>query len=307
MLTVTVDGGQTGLRVALAENGRAGAAHEEPGLAYADGSPVEGVVSRVLSAWRALAPPGVRADTVSLGLTTLLGGPAADRELASRLFAGTGAGRVLIASDVVTAHAGALGGRPGVVLAAGTGAIALGVTPQGVTRQVDGWGHLYGDAGGGLWIGRHGLDAAVRGFDGRLPAGALTTRATEVFGDLGSLPERLYLAGDAVARVARFAVHVLELAHHDDHAARIVTTAGRELAATVTAAARDLSGPVPVSWTGRLLLDPALRAGFEASLAELLPQAEVREPEGDGLAGAAFLAAEPEFGLYRALVRVEER
>jgi N-acetylglucosamine kinase-like BadF-type ATPase len=66
----------------------------------------------------------------------------------------------------VTAYAGALGQSPGGVVAAGTGLIALG-TDLDTRRRADGWGHLLGDCGGGAWIGRAGLEAALRAHDGR--------------------------------------------------------------------------------------------------------------------------------------------
>jgi len=69
---------------------------------------------------------------------------------------------VLVTDDAVTAHLGALGGEPGVVVAAGTGAIALGVGESGASARADGWGTLLGDDGGGYWIGRRsGARAAL--------------------------------------------------------------------------------------------------------------------------------------------------
>ncbi|WP_336212002.1 N-acetylglucosamine kinase [Nonomuraea sp. LPB2021202275-12-8] len=307
-MELAVDGGQTGLRTGLAADGRVLLAAEGPGLSYAAGRPVDVVMERVVAAWRELGRPEAGIRTICLGLTTLLGSPEADQELADRLFAAFPARRVLITTDVVTAHAGAFGGRPGVVLAAGTGSIALGVAGYGAIRQVDGWGYLCGDAGGGLWIGSRGLDAAFRGLDGRRPPGPLTARAGELFGDLATLPERLYLAPDAVARVAGFAVHVLELAGTDETARSITAEAARELATSVTAAARCFAetAEVPVSWTGRLLGSPILSAGFRAELGTRLPRARLSAPAGDGLSGAALLAAgDP--GHYRTLIKEFER
>ncbi|WP_283139478.1 N-acetylglucosamine kinase [Rhizohabitans arisaemae] len=308
-MDIAVDGGQTGLRIGLAGEGRLLRTHEVAGLSYAAGSPVDVVTSRVLEAWRGLDPPKTRLGSLCLGLTSLLGTVAAHEELARRLLDAIPARRVLVTGDVVTAHAGAFQGRPGVVLAAGTGAVALGVGACGATRQVDGWGFLLGDAGSGLWIGSRGLEAAYRGYDGRLAPGPLTARAHEVLGDLGRLPERLYLADDAVARVAGFAVHVLELAAVDETALAIVEAAGHELADSVAAAACCFSGTaqVPVSWTGRLLRDPILRAAFEGRLGTRLPQARIAPPAGDGLTGAAVIAATAGLGRYQTLVRKFER
>ncbi|MFD1541826.1 hypothetical protein, partial [Nonomuraea guangzhouensis] len=64
---------------------------------------------------------------------------------------------------------------------------------------------------------------------------------------------------------------------------------------------------VPVAWTGRLLRDPALRAGFEAELTGLLPRARLQPPAGDSLAGAALLAATEEPGPYGTMIRTVRR
>ena len=73
---------------------------------------------------------------------------------------------LVVTNDAVTAHLGALGGEPGAVIVAGTGAIALAATPEGWARA-DGWGTMLGDDGGGYWIGRRALAMALR--DARRP------------------------------------------------------------------------------------------------------------------------------------------
>ena len=74
------------------------------------------------AAQQAGLPGGV--GVVCLGLE--LAGATVDLErVASELARRLGAGRVVIASDVVTSYLGSLGLRPGVVLAAGTGGVAL--------------------------------------------------------------------------------------------------------------------------------------------------------------------------------------
>lgn len=90
--------------------------------------------------------------------------------------------RLALAADAVTAYAGAVGQLPGAVVAGGTGMIALG-TDLTSWRRADGWGHLLGDSGGGAWIGRAGLDAAMRAHDGRRGGSApLLARLEAVFG-----------------------------------------------------------------------------------------------------------------------------
>jgi N-acetylglucosamine kinase-like BadF-type ATPase len=76
-------------------------------------------------------------------------------------------GEVHLVNDAVVALAGATAGRPGVVVNAGTGAIAFGVNERGESRRASGWGHILGDEGSGYDIGRRGIIASLRAHDGR--------------------------------------------------------------------------------------------------------------------------------------------
>lgn len=215
---------------------------------------------------------------------------------------------MVVSNDAVTAHLGALGGEPGAVIVAGTGAIALAGSEAGWARA-DGWGTLLGDAGGGFWIARRALDEALRAFDGRGGSPALCEAAAARFGDLSQIARAVYDAPDPVATVAAFTRDVADVARGGDPtAAAIFADAGRELARTVTAAldraglvgpARGAPSPVVVSWSGGvfsagdLILDP-LRAALPAGVV-------LRAPLGDGLDGAARLLDAPT--LFSDLIR----
>ena len=69
--------------------------------------------------------------------------------------------------DLIAAWAGATGGSAGVVLVAGTGAVAYGRDSAGRAARAGGWGPLYGDEGGGYWIGCEALRAVSRALDER--------------------------------------------------------------------------------------------------------------------------------------------
>src|SRR5438309_7714334 len=55
--------------------------------------------------------------------------------------------RTRVVSDCQTACFGATLGRPGTVIIAGTGSIALAQNEAGQHKRVGGWGHIVGDAG----------------------------------------------------------------------------------------------------------------------------------------------------------------
>ncbi|MEV6755281.1 BadF/BadG/BcrA/BcrD ATPase family protein [Streptomyces sp. NPDC051214] len=209
-----------------------------------------------------------------------------------------GVRRLALAADGVTAYVGALGDRPGAVVAAGTGMIAIG-TDLTAWHRADGWGHLLGDCGGGAWIGRAGLEAAMRAFDGRRNGSkALLARAEELFGPAPGVPGQLYPRTDRPAMLASFAPEVARCAPEDPVADTILRDAARhiaEAAAAVCPASDAVSqGEVPeVALTGglfkmgRALLDPV-----HAELRGLLREVRVVAAAGDPLDGAVRIAVD---------------
>ena len=68
-------------------------------------------------------------------------------------------------SDLEIALAGALGERHGILLLAGTGSAAFGMSPDGRKLQVGGWGYLFSDPGSGYWIGMQVLRQIIDASD----------------------------------------------------------------------------------------------------------------------------------------------
>ncbi|MFE3493953.1 N-acetylglucosamine kinase [Streptomyces sp. NPDC059175] len=225
------------------------------------------------------------------GMATL--GEGLRAELPRELGAAFGVRRTALASDAVTAYAGALGQRPGVVVAAGTGMVALG-TDLVSWRRADGWGHLLGDCGGGAWIGRAGLEAALRAHDGRTAGSpALLARLEALFGPADGLPERVYPRTDRAAVLASFAPEVASCATDDPVARRILVEAAEHIASAAAAVAPPTSvGSCEVALTGGLfLMGDALLGPLREALARRVPQARQVPAAGDPLSGAVALAA----------------
>lgn len=229
--TATVDLGKS--RCRLVVHGATAGEHSgigAPGLAAAGG--VEAALTAILP----LFDDVERIDTLGVGAAGAWFAPEAAAELAAALAARTGA-RVAVASDVVTAHAGALDGAAGVLLIAGTGAVALGVDPSGA-RLVDGWGPELGDFGSGSWLGREALRAVLRAHDGLAAPTALTAALAAPVGPPSAVQAWLAADGALARRLATLAPLVLAAAADDDAVARgIVDEAARLLAATTAAAA----------------------------------------------------------------------
>ncbi len=293
---IAADGGQSATRIRTSWSD---AVIDGPGFVH-DADRGLAVARTIIAA----LPPleGRPIDVVATGHTGL---PvdAVDRQRVAALVAeATGARSVLLTPDWVTAHLGAFEGGPGVVVAAGTGAVALGVAAVGTARRVDGAGYLVGDAGSGFWIGRRGLEVALRTIDGRASSPALLAAARAHFGeDLPRAAWDLYASAQAVDTIARFAPAVIEA--DDPDALAIVGQAASELAATVAAAAEVIQGArVEVAVTGRLLgADNELARRFVGALTLALPRSELRAAAGDSLDGAVRLATQGP-GIHASLI-----
>ncbi|MDB1089299.1 BadF/BadG/BcrA/BcrD ATPase family protein [Streptomyces sp. ACA25] len=307
-----VDSGGSGLRVALARPEDA----TRPGrrLEAASGAPVRTgpagldaahLLEQLLPAVRALLRRGggpQQITTVCVGAAGMdtLGGRLR-AELPAALASELGVRRLVLAADAVTGYAGALGERPGVVVAMGTGLIALG-TDLNHWRRADGWGHLLGDCGSGAWIGRAGLEAALRAHDGRDGGSRpLLERAEALFGPVGGLPAQLYPRTDRPAVLASFAPEVARCATgaEDPVATGILREAARETARTAAAVHPAVPGAALALTGGLLQLGEVLLTPLSAELAARLPQTDVVPAAGDPLDGALFIAARLATGTLR--------
>ncbi|GAA4962188.1 hypothetical protein GCM10023238_31780 [Streptomyces heliomycini] len=258
----------SGLRVAVGAGGRgplARAASGEPVRTGGRGIDPGHFVERLVPMARALcAEAGIeRLEVAVVGAAGLAGlGDALRAELPDALRRELGVRRAALAADAVTAYVGALRAAARAVIAAGTGLIAIGTDLTG-WRRADGWGHLLGDCGGGAWIGRAGLEAALRAHDGRRGGSArLLAGAEDMFGPAAGLPGRLYPRTDRPAVLASFAPRVGACAADGDPVAvRVLRAAARHMADSAAAVCPAADAPV-IGLTGGLfrmgaaLLDP---------------------------------------------------
>jgi N-acetylglucosamine kinase-like BadF-type ATPase len=162
---------------------------------------------------------------------------------------------VVATNDAVTAHLGALAGEAGVVIVAGTGAIALAASDDGRWARADGYGTLLGDDGGGYWIGRAGLASALRAADGRGGSAALRELAEARF---GTTPTGSGDSPRGVEHTREWGVPCLGLAPREFAGEPPVADAA------LLAAGADPTGPGTAAPAGHAVADGALR-GAETS------------------------------------------
>lgn len=212
--------------------------------------------------------------------------------------------RILITDDLHTAFLTGDVGDDGLLVLAGTGAVAVRFQGRETVARRDGMGWLLGDIGSAVWLGRRTLEAVAADIDGRGPRTQLTEQVGELLGlDLreGLLPPSAtgdprqdliraldeQLPAGAPAALGRFA-RLPGLVDTDPVAREILDVAIRHVLETVHAL--DPQGELPVVLAGSVLAGPGpIRETVEAGL-----QAAGRtfRTAPTGLPGALLLARE---------------
>jgi N-acetylglucosamine kinase-like BadF-type ATPase len=292
-----IDGGQTATKAAVCDLkgrlvglGRAGPANhvwERGGAARA-----RRAVTRSMTA--ALRSAGLKIDRFEaafLGITGATGHTR--RALAGRV----PAKRLRLENDKVNALASVTGGKPGVVVIAGTGTITYGENSRGRSADASGWGYLLGDEGGGFWIARRGIAAACRAYDGRGEPTVLSERLPAAAGlqGLWGLHEMIYSGRLSRADTAALAAAVEAAACDGDRVARsVLGEAGRELGLAAGTVARRLGmhrGRTTVGMVGGVFRGSTeVRRTFRREVRRHVPGAVFAEARFAPVFGAVLLA-----------------
>ena len=306
-LFLGVDGGQSGTSAVIGdERGRilgTGEAGPCNHAAAGEGrAKLEGAVRGSVGA--ACAQAGLEAATVSFVAACfgMSGGPDDKREILA------GALRVehlTVTDDAVIALSGATRSGRGIITIAGTGSIAFGRNAAGRTARAGGWGHVFGDEGGGFDIARQAVRCALRMEEGWGPRTVLRERLLSATGS-GSANEmmhRFYTDEWPRSRVAGLARVVDAAGVEGDAVAQAVLRGAAQELAMLAGAVREMlwtgGEAVEVAYIGGVFESQAVREGFRA-LVEL--QEGVRcGPPWKGPAEGALREAYRSVGLEQAI------
>ena len=144
--------------------------------------------------------------------------------------------KLVIASDT---KAAALSGRSraDLTIAVGTGITALVNTPE-QNFELTGHGYLIGDEASGFWMGRSGLNAALRSDESRGPDTSLLKAAIDFYQvPAKELADHIHQLSSPVAQVAAFAPSVVKAAQSGDaEALFIISQAANEIAVLIEVA-----------------------------------------------------------------------
>ena len=250
---------------------------------------------------------GAEVAAVALGISGA--GPARAAEVRAAVaehLTGLGipAERLLITDDLHTAFLSGGVGDDGLLVLAGTGAVAVRFHDRQAVARRDGMGWLLGDIGSAVWLGRRTLEAVAADLDGRGPRTLLTEEVGAALGlDLregqrppsptGDPRQDLIRALDeqlpagAPAALGRFAPLPARV-RTDPVASDILHTAIAHVLDTIEAL--DPEAVLPVVLAGSVLTSPGpLHDEVTASLQD---RRRTVRAAPDGLAGALLLARE---------------
>jgi N-acetylglucosamine kinase-like BadF-type ATPase len=204
------------------------------------------------------------------------------------------AATIYVAGDHIIAHRAAFGTSHGVLVIAGTGSIAFGRNPEGVTARAGGWGPNVSDEGSAFWIGREAVVAALRAYDLGVSYGLLPVIAEA----WKVVPEDVVrLANAAEPQFAELSVPVTAAAERGEPAARVIVgRAGESLAWLAGAIIRRLwpkNSVVPVALAGGVLQGSGqVRQAFREAMRAEHPEAAVSFAHVRPVLGALEIAAQ---------------
>jgi N-acetylglucosamine kinase-like BadF-type ATPase len=263
---------------------------------------VEKVLHHVMDA--AIGASGVRPEVICLGIAGV--DRPEDTAAVEGIMGRIGfKARVIVVNDALVALVAGAGDGEGVVIVAGTGSIAYGRDGSGRAARAGGWGYLLGDEGGGFWIGRAALTAAVRQFDGRGPITLLTPMILEHLGlsTPSDLIREIYYRDvhrHIVAGIARLVQQAME--EGDAIAAEILTRAGAELASAAGSVINRLEmrgRAFPTVLAGGIFRGiPWLVDDVTRRLSEIAPRTSVRSLGVEPAVGAVRLAIAAAHGSF---------
>ena len=255
---------------------------------------VEKVLHAVIDA--ALAHHAVEVDAVCLGVAGVdrEGDLSTMRGLMRRLGFRD---HTLIVNDALIALVAGTQHGAGLVVIAGTGSIAYGVSARGVAARAGGWGSAIGDEGSGYWIGRRALIAVARAADGRGPQTQLTSLVLQQLGiqHPNQLVSEIYDHAHGRRAIATLAETVDRArAAGDAVATEIMREAAAELglAAASVISQLDMRGDqFPTFLSGGFLTStPWLANELTRRLAEVAPRTQVSLLGAPPAMGAVWLA-----------------
>jgi len=197
-----------------------------------------------------------------------------------------------VESDARIALEGAFSGKPGSILIAGTGSIMFGKDANGIIHRVGGFGRYLGDEGSGYVLGKKGLVAVSKQFDGRGQATQLAELVKEKF-EINSpeiLITKIYKENFDLASVAPLVIAAAE--NEDALALKIIEDETDELLLHISTMQKKVNEKILyTAFIGGIITHKNVySATLLKKISEKLPNIVVKDAENSPAMGAVLMA-----------------
>lgn len=250
---------------------------------------MENIIEGIESALRQV--PGIKIDLISAGIA---GVSKKEWELREFLLSLNIAKEIIVTTDAYIALVGALLDTEGVIVISGTGSIGYGRRGD-LEKRTGGWGYLLGDEGSAYDVGRRGIIASLKAYDGRGEKTILLDMFYEYmgYGDIEALIKIIYeRAKDIISGFARYVVKAGETG--DRVALDILCSAAYELSllgiSTAEGVGYDRDDIFNLAYTGgffkakEIVTEPFIRF-----IKERFPNANIFPAKAEPIVGAIII------------------
>jgi N-acetylglucosamine kinase-like BadF-type ATPase len=202
--------------------------------------------------------------------------------------------KLRVESDARITLEGAFSSGPGSVIIAGTGSIMLGKDSQGKIHRVGGFGRLIGDEGSGYHIGKKGLTALSKFYDGRgnpMLLSELVLKHFNISSD-EELIKEVYRNNLDIASVAQLVIYAAE--KDDPICVKIIDEESDELILHIQTMKKNLKEDTfNLSFAGSIIsTDNFFSRTLRKKIVDRFTDVKITEPEQSPLIGAILIAKE---------------
>jgi len=181
-MTLGIDGGGTGCRVAIADATGTILGSATGGPANYTSEPTQTAFNLSLAIQDALHSAQLTTKHLAncsahIGLAGIM----SERDSHNLSSALPSFAKITVSDDRITSVTGALGNNKGALISIGTGTI-VGIQKDDSIKFFGGWGLQVSDQASGAWLGRKLLEQCLLVYDGLMPTSELTTNTLRRFG-----------------------------------------------------------------------------------------------------------------------------
>jgi N-acetylglucosamine kinase-like BadF-type ATPase len=200
--------------------------------------------------------------------------------------------KIKIFTDAEIALEGAFNGKAGAILIAGTGSIIYGKDENGKIFRVGGYGKIIGDEGSGYSIGKKGLTAIAKYFDGRGKETSLVKKISEQFGiyDSDQLINKIYTGNFDIASIAKLVIGCAD--EGDDACKNILDQESDELILHIPSLMKNMNiNKLDLCFSGGLLTNTNYYSKLvQAKISRSFPKTKIKTAIYPPEIGAILLA-----------------